>query len=246
MYKRYGTIFVILAVSLSSMLLGGCKPRDLVSTSQEVDIGRQASQQVESENKVITDPKLNDLVNTMGQNLVKCSDRQDIKYTFKILDVKDVNAFSLPGGWVYVNKGLIDATAGNNNELAGVIAHEIGHIVARHHADMIGRQMYASILIGTLTQGQVQQVASIFADITLLKYSRQQEFAADRLGLKEMFRCKQYNPDGLINFFNQLLKIEKNPPSNFEQIFQTHPVTSERITAARQYLADLESGKEKS
>jgi len=235
----------MLLLTVGSIYLTGCAPKSLVSTSQEIQIGREASQEVESQYKVDTDPQLNAMVNDIGQNLVRFSDRQDIKYTFKILDVKDVNAFSLPGGWGYVNKGLIDATKGNRDELAGVIAHEIGHIAARHHADMIGRQTYASILIGTLTKGQMTQYASIFANISLLQWSQHQEFEADKLGIKEMYRSKVYDPEGLIKFFNDLLKIEGKPPSQFEQIFRTHPVTSERIKRARQYLADLRSGKEK-
>jgi predicted Zn-dependent protease len=222
--------------------LSGCRPRDLVSTSQEVQIGQQASQEIDQKYRLVTDPALNQMVNNIGQTLVRYSDRQDIKYTFKILDVPDVNAFSLPGGWVYVDKGLIDNTKGNIDELAGVISHEIGHVVARHHADMIGRQVYANILIGTLTQGQISQIASVFANISLLQYSRQQEYAADRLGIKQMFLSKQYNPQGLINFFNNLLKLEGNPPSQFEQIFRTHPTTQDRITAAQDYLNGLKNG----
>lgn len=232
----------LLLAFVSSAWLSGCRPRDLVSTSQEVQIGQQASQEVEQQYKLVTDPALNRQINNIGQTLVKYSDRQDITYTFKILDVSDVNAFSLPGGWIYINKGLIDNTAGNTDELAGVISHEIGHVVARHHADIIGRQIYANILIGTLTQGEITQIASIFANLSLLQYSRQQEYAADRLGIKQMFLSKQYNPQGLINFFGNLLKIEGNPPSQFEQIFRTHPTTKDRIVAAQEYLNGLLSG----
>ena len=245
MHAYRSSIIFMLLFTVGSIYLTGCSPKQLVSTSQEISIGRQASQEVESQYKVDPDTKLNAMVNNIGQNLVRFSDRQDITYTFKVLDVKDVNAFSLPGGWVYINKGLIDETNGNRDQLAGVIAHEIGHIAARHHAEMIGRQTYASILIGTLTKGQMTQYASIFANLSLLQWSRQQEYQADRLGIIEMYRSKMYDPDGLINFFNNLLKIEGKPPSQFEQIFRTHPVTKDRIVKARQLLADLKSGKEK-
>ncbi|MDI6828337.1 MAG: M48 family metallopeptidase, partial [Armatimonadota bacterium] len=215
---------------LSALLVCGCKPESLVSKSQEIEIGKEASRQIESKYPVNKDPALNALVNQIGQDLAqRCSDRPDITYTFKILDIKDVNAISLPGGWVYVYKGLIDETKDKPDQLAGVIAHEIGHIAARHHAQMLGREIQAQILIGTLTKGQTQEIASIFANLQFLRWSRVQEFEADRLGIKYMYRCRQYDPQGLINFFNYLLSKQKDKPSRFEQIFLTHPVTSERI-----------------
>jgi predicted Zn-dependent protease len=232
-----------LILLMCSFLLPGCKPSGLVSRNQEIDIGRQASQDIEREYKLVEDPQMNAMVDQMGQALAKCSDRQDITYTFKILDIKDVNAVSLPGGWVYVYKGLMDRTKDDPNQLAGVLAHEIGHIAARHHADMIGRQTYASILIGTLTKGDVTQIAGIFANITLLRWSRKHEYEADKLGIKYMYRCKQYDPQGLINFFNLLLQEQKKKPSELEQIFLTHPVTEERIKRAQTYYDDLRSGQ---
>lgn len=216
----------------------------MVGKNQEVEIGREASKEVEKEYPVDKDPELNARVNQIGQTLASYADRQDIKYTFKVLDVKDVNAFSLPGGWVYVNKGLIDQTKGNTDELAGVIAHEIGHVSARHHAEMMGREVYAEILIGTLTKGRTQQFAGLFANIQMLQWSKDQEYEADKLGIKFMYRSQQYyNPQGLIDFFNTLLKIQPEHPSKFEQIFRTHPVTTQRIKKGQAYLDDLRSGK---
>ena len=244
---RYHATALVLLIITGSMMLTGCNPKSLVSTNQEVDIGRQASQQVESQYKVNKDPQLNALVNNLGQTLVTCSDRQDIKYTFKVLDVKEVNAFSLPGGWIYVNKGLIDETKGSNDQLAGVIAHEIGHVAARHHAAMMGRELQANILIGTLTKGDITTLASIAANFTLLRWSRKQEYEADTLGIKEMWRCRNknsvYNAQGLVDFFGTLQAKQKKEPSKFEQILATHPVTSERVKRAQAYLDDLKSGK---
>jgi len=235
---------IILLLAGYSLLLAGCKPESLVSRSQETEIGQEASREVEKQYPVNKDPQLNAMVNQMGQALAKCSDRQDIEYTFKILDVKDVNAVSLPGGWIYVYRGLIDKTKEKPDQLAGVIAHEIGHVAARHHAEMIGRQTYASILVGTLTKGDVSQIAGVFANLTLLRWSRKHEYEADRLGIKYMYRCKQNDPQGLVNFFNTLLQMQGRQPSEFEQMFRTHPVTSERIKRAQQYLDDLRAGRE--
>lgn len=243
-------VCAILAISLLgiSVLLNGCAPKSLVSTSQEIEIGREASRDVEKQYRVDPNPALQGMVNDLGQTIVKCSDRQNIKYTFRVLDSNDVNAFSLPGGWVYVYRGLINQTHGRKDEIAGVLAHEIGHIVRRHHADMIGKQEYAQILVGTLTRGQVQDLAGIFANVTLLHFSRENEYEADISGLKEMYRCEKYNPkvydpQGLIDFFSTLLKLEGKKPSGFDQIFRTHPVTANRIQKAQAYLADLRAGK---
>jgi beta-barrel assembly-enhancing protease len=239
-------IFLFLGASVTcSLLVAGCSPKSLVSRSQEVEIGREASQEVERTYPVSKNAALNREVNDIGQYLAKLSGRQDITYTFKVLDVKEVNAFSLPGGWIYVNKGLIDATKGDKDQLAGVIAHEIGHVAARHHAEMIGRQTYASLLIGTLTKGQTQQIVGVFANLSLLRWSRKQEYEADKLGIKYAYESGRYNPDGLIDFLARLEKMQGHEPSEFQQIFLTHPVTSERVTRARQYLADLRAGKAK-
>ena len=244
MQNRGAITAIILLLAGYSLLLAGCKPESLVSRSQETEIGQEASREVEKQYPVNKDPQLNAMVNQMGQALAKCSDRQDIEYTFKILDVKDVNAVSLPGGWIYVYRGLIDKTKEKPDQLAGVIAHEIGHVAARHHAEMIGRQTYASILVGTLTKGDVSQIAGVFANLTLLRWSRKHEYEADRLGIKYMYRCKQNDPQGLVNFFNTLLQMQGRQPSEFEQMFRTHPVTSERIKRAQQYLDDLRAGRE--
>ena len=244
MNRHYRRMALLVLAPAWILALAGCNPSQFVSQNQEIEIGREASKEIESKYKPVNDPALQARINEMGQALAKCSDRTNIVYTFKVLDIKDVNAVSLPGGWVYIYKGLVNETKNKPDELAGVIAHEIGHVAARHHAEMLGRQIQASILVGTLTKGDVRQIAGIFADITLLRYSRKQEYAADKLGIKYMYRCKQWNAQGLIDFFGSLLKLEKNKPSEFEQIFRTHPVTSERIKRAQTYLDDLRAGKE--
>lgn len=238
MRKRRHAIALVLLSIACSLPLAGCKPEKLVSRSQEIQIGEEASREIEKQYKVSEDPQLNELVNQIGQHLVQYSDRQDIEYTFKVLDLKDVNAISLPGGWVYIYKGLIDDTKGDVNELAGVIAHEIGHIAARHHAEMIGRQTYASLLIGTLTKGDIRDIAGIFANISLLRWSRKHEYEADRLGVKYTYQSA-YQPEGLIAFLNRLLEMQGHESSEFEQIFRTHPVTSERVKRAEEYMTGL-------
>lgn len=240
MYRfYYAPLILLLALSF---MFAGCKPESLVSRSQEVQIGEEAARDIERRYPVNRDPQLNALVTTIGQNLAQYSSRQDIEYKFRILDIDDVNAVSLPGGWIYVYRGLIDETEGNRDQLAGVIAHEIGHIAARHHADLIGRQFYASLLVGTLTSGDIQQIAGILADITLLRWSRKHENEADRLGIRYAYQS-QYQAEGLIQFLERLAAMQGSEPSEFEQIFRTHPVTADRVERARAYLADLRAGR---
>ena len=245
MHRQFSLVGLALLTAASLFTLSGCNPKGLVTQNQEIAIGREASRQVESRYPVDTDPRLNAMVNEMGQAIAKCSDRPDLQYTFKILDIRDVNAVSLPGGWVYIYKGLIDQTAGHPDELAGVIAHEVGHISARHAAQMIGRELQLSLAIGILTRGQMQDIAALFADLQFLHWSRVQEYEADKLGINYMYRCQRWSPQGVVDFLNTLLKIQPNHPSSFDQIFATHPVTENRVKRAQTYLDDLRSGKEK-
>lgn len=221
-------------VLLVCLHLCGCSPKSLVSEDQEVAVGQQASAQIESQYPVSRDPGLNSLVNTIGQNLlVFANPRPGIVYKFKVLDINDINAFSLPGGWIYVDRGLIDATNGNRDEIAGVIAHEIGHVQARHYAEIMGRAELYGIAIGTLTQGNAAQWASVFANLNLLRWSRKEEYEADRLAIDYMLPS-QYNPQGLIDF---LKVVEQTQGESRSALFlQTHPLTSDRIQRDQEYL----------
>jgi len=215
-------------------LIVGCDTSDLVSTSDEVDIGRQAAAQVEKENKVDKDPALNRLVTDTGNTILRTVPvRPGIVYTFKVLDMADINAFSLPGGWVYVQKGLIDATKGNVNQLAGVMAHEIGHVQARHAAKMIGRQEIYGTAIGAFTKGDTAKVASIFANLNLLQYSRDEEYQADQLAMDYLIPST-YRPEGLIDFFKVLMKAEGS--GGTPTFLRTHPLTQDRINRLQAYL----------
>ncbi|MDO8683180.1 MAG: M48 family metallopeptidase [Armatimonadota bacterium] len=240
---KNGLLF--LSVLLAVFSLTGCKPESLVSQSQEIDIGRQASRDIERQYKVSADSRLNAMVNEIGQNLAARSDRPNLKYTFKVLDVKDVNAVSLPGGWIYVYKGLIDEIGGPGNidrdKLAGVISHEIGHVAARHHAQMMGRSQLYGIGIGVLTKGNTAQWVSLFANINLLHWSRKDEYEADKLGIKYTYGST-YDPNGLIEFLQVLQSKSKSEPSRFESWFRTHPVPSDRVGRAQQYLNELRTG----
>jgi predicted Zn-dependent protease len=218
----------------ASVLFTGCAPEKLISTSQEVSIGRQSAAEVEAQYPVSRDPRLNQLVNTIGQDLLRqTTPRKGITYTFRVLDISEINAFSLPGGWIYVDRGLIDATGGNINELAGVIAHEIGHVQARHHAELMGRSELYGIAIGTLTKGNTAQWVSFFANLNLLRWSRSQEYEADKLAIDYTFNSR-YNAQGIIDFFRVLeTRVGRGSTPEF---LRTHPLTEDRIERAQAYL----------
>ena len=222
-------------------LVAGCNTAGLVSTQDEVDIGKQAAKEVEQKYPVSKDANAAARVNKIAQEiLAHANPRKGIEYQFKVLDIDDINAFALPGGWIYINKGLLDAVKNDDDQLAGVIAHEIGHVQLRHHAKMMGRQTIYGIAIGTLTKGNAQQWANIFANLDLLSWSRKEEYEADRAAIDYTF-ASTYNPDGIITFFNYLMS--KNKESRALPFLRTHPLTENRIARAQDYLSAKRAGK---
>ena len=244
MRRRSGIRLLALPILLALAILPGCKSGNLVSQDQEIDIGRQASRDIERQYPVSKDQRLNALVNEIGQNMAARSDRPSLQYTFKVLDIKDANAVSLPGGWVYIYSGLFDLMGGpgnvNKDQLAGVIAHEVGHITARHAAEQMSRSTLYGIGIGVLTKGNTAQYANIAANLTLLRWSRKDEYEADKLGIKYT-SGSQYNPQGLVDFL-KALQAKSGNGSKALAFLRTHPVTTERIDRAQNYVNQFKSG----
>jgi len=219
---------------------------NLLSTDQEVALGRQAATEIEQEIKLYGDPAADAYVDSLGQLLVRHSKRASLRYTFKVVDADEVNAFALPGGWIYLNRGLIVASA-NESELAGVIAHEIGHVVGQHGARQVTKQFGLALLV-QLAMGEqedpslVRQVAGQFAAIgaglTLLKYSRDAEREADAFAIEEM-HAAGIDPEGMAGFFEKLLEMHKTEPSGVEVWLSTHPTTAERIANVRADIRKL-------
>ena len=207
-------------------------------------LGRQLSLEVESSSRLVTDPVIDEYVNRIGQNLVRHSDAR-VPFTIKVLDNQEVNAFALPGGYFYVDSGLILA-ADNEAELAGVMAHEIAHVAARHATkNMTRAQIWNMASVPLIFMGGpvgyvVSEVAGLAVPLTYLKFSRDAEREADLLGLEYDY-ATGYDPQAFVQFFEKL-NIEKKKPNRIAKAFATHPMNVERIEAAqdeiRKYLPD--------
>jgi len=217
---------------------------DFYSYEKEIALGRQLSQEVESSAKLVTDPVINEYVNRIGQTLVSHSDAK-VPFTIKVLDTEEVNAFALPGGFFYVNSGLILA-ADNEAELAGVMAHEIAHVCARHATKNMTRAQIWNmasvplIFIGGPVAYAISEVAGLAVPLGFLKFSRDAEREADLLGLEYDY-ASGYDPQAFVQFFEKL-NVEKKKPNLVAKAFATHPMNVERIQAAqeeiRKYLPD--------
>jgi MAF protein len=235
---------------LSTVFLSGCSTEYNIvtgeqetyyySSDKEVAIGAAAAKQVENQYKLAEDPLLQKRVDDIGKKIVAVCDRKEIDYHFYVLDDKEVNAFSLPGGYVYINKGLIEKVA-DDSELAGVIGHEIGHIVARHAIKRLqGAQMYSvlRVLTAVTTQkGEVGAAADIAVTQLMLGYSREDEFLADKLGTRYS-KLSGYDPHGVISFLMKLQDIGRRQPLRPFSYFKTHPYVPDRIRMVKQELGE--------
>jgi predicted Zn-dependent protease len=216
---------------------------------KEIALGKGLAQEVERSAKLVDDPIVGEYVNRVGQNLVRNSDAK-VPFTIKVIDSDEINAFALPGGFFYVNSGLI-LRAQEESELAGVMAHEIAHVAARH---------------GTCqaTKGNIAQIASIPAMIfipytwagyamyqglnfaiplTFLKFSRDAERQADFLGLQYMYKAG-YDPNAYVTFFERIQADEKRRPGTIGKAFSTHPPTPERIESTQKEIARILPARE--
>lgn len=214
---------------------------NLISIEDEKQLGDKFAVEVEKQYAVVNDPQLQGYVEKIGRRLLTGAREVDFNYTFKVVKDDSVNAFAIPGGHVYVNTGLIKA-AQNETELAGVMAHEINHAVARHGTRQLTQQ-YGYSLILQLVLGQnsnlmAQLAASLFGKAGFMAYSRGMESQADYLGVETMYRTG-YNPEGMLTFFEKLDAMHSESPARLAQFFSSHPLTGERIARVREEMAKL-------
>lgn len=211
------------------------------SISKEVAIGRQLAAEVDRQAKFIDDPVITEYVNRIGQNIVLHSDAK-VPFTIKVIDSDEVNAFALPGGFFYVNKGLLLA-ADNEAELAGVMAHEIAHVAARHAMEnqtkaslMQYGAIAATILTGGILGEVIYDTAGIWLPLSFLKFSRSAEEEADRLGVQYLYAAG-YDPTALATMFEKLEGLNKKKPGTISKLFADHPAPPERRAASLALVA---------
>jgi predicted Zn-dependent protease len=219
---------------------------NMYSLEKEIGLGKQLAQEVERQAKLVDDPVISEYVNRVGQNLVRNSDAK-VPFTIKVIDSEEVNAFALPGGFFFVNSGLI-MKAESEAELAGVMAHEIAHVAARHGTRQATRGTIANlatiplIFMGGWTGYGVRQAASVLVPVGFLKFSRGMESEADMLGLQYMYKTG-YDPTAFVDFFEKLQTLEKRKPGTMSKVFSTHPLTDDRIKAAQKNIQEILKAK---
>jgi beta-barrel assembly-enhancing protease len=215
---------------------------DWYSIESEIRMGKEYATQIESSLKLVTDPVINEYVNRVGQNLVRNSDAK-VPFTIKVVDSDVINAMALPGGFFYVNSGLILA-ADNEAELAGVMAHEIAHVAARHTTRQLTRYQFANymslplIFIGGGIGLAAREAAGIGLPVTFLKFSRGFEAEADYLGIQYMYKAG-YDPNEFVNFFEKIQAQEKKKPGSMAKVFSDHPQTPDRIAKSQEEIATI-------
>jgi len=230
-------IFASLALAASVTACG-------VSQQQEIQMGQDYSQQINAQLPIVSDPEVNRYINVLGDQIASKTSRAELPWRFYVVDSREVNAFAVPGGYVYVNRGLIERT-GKMDELAGVLGHEIGHVVRRHSIQQMEKQQGAQVgvtlacVLTSICNSQVAQAGiNIAGGAVFAKFSRQDELEADQEAVTNTVRAN-INPEGIVSMFEKLIAERKSRPSAVEGWFATHPMEEDRITAAQQAINQI-------
>jgi predicted Zn-dependent protease len=215
-----------------------------ISQQQEIQMGQEYAQQINAQLPIVQDPELNRYINVLGDSIAGLTSRKDLNWHFFIVDSKEVNAFAVPGGYVYVNRGLIERSD-KMDEVAGVLGHEIGHVVRRHTVKQMEKEQGANVgitLACVLTGVCNSQVAGAAINIAggavFARFSRSDEAEADQEGFNNVVRAG-ISPEGMVTMFQKLLEERKSRPAGVEAWFLTHPLEEDRITAIQTRINQL-------
>ncbi len=215
---------------------------NLFSVDQDIEIGRQSAAEAERQLPILRDQSLERYVNTVARELTSVAPGAKYPYRVRVVNASDINAFTLPGGFLYVNRGLIEATR-SESELAGVLGHEIAHVALRHGTHQASKAYAAQAGIGILggllggdrssnTNAVINAIGGVGLNAVFLKFSRNDEYEADLLGVRMLSRAG-YDPNAMVSFFELLNRERKREPSKLEQFFSSHPAPADRATRLR-------------
>ncbi|WP_199883886.1 M48 family metallopeptidase [Anaerosinus massiliensis] len=205
----------------------------IISTKQEISIGEGVAKQIEQTYKLLDDPELQERVDRIGKRIVSVSDRKDLPYSFKVLDVDEVNAMAAPGGYVYVFKGLIELMP-TDDELAGIIGHEVGHVVKRHSMGQLEKSLGMTLLMGAAFGTKGMELQAVALNAITAGYSRKDEREADKLGYELSVKAG-YNQYGMLMGLTKLYELN---PKQKNDLFSDHPEAAQRIKLAKKYLSE--------
>src|SRR5919199_3649113 len=215
-----------------------------VSTQQEVQMGQQYAQQINAQLPIISDPEVNRYINVLGDSIARLSDDRSLQWQFYVVDSPEINAFAVPGGYVYVNRGLIER-ADNMSELAGVLGHEIGHVTQRHSIKQMEKAQTANvgvtlgcILLRACNDQLSQTAINVAGGALFAKFSREDEAEADEKGVEYTVRAN-ISPRGMPSMFEKLLEERKRRPAGVEAWFATHPLEEDRIAHTQALIARI-------
>lgn len=209
------------------------------SLEKEIALGKQLAQEVERQARIVDDPIIAEYVNRVGQNIVRNSDAK-VPFTIKVIDAEEINAFALPGGFFFVNTGIL-LNADNEAEMAGVMAHEIAHVAARHgtrqatRGQLINYGSLPLIFLGGWTGYAIRQGAGLAIPMGFLSFSRGFEREADDLGIQYLYKAG-YDPTSFVDFFEKIQSKEKKKPGTLAKVFSSHPPTDDRIENAQKNI----------
>jgi beta-barrel assembly-enhancing protease len=227
---------VLLAVTMT-----GCS----VSTQQEVEMGTQYAQQINAQLPIVQDPEINRYVNVLGNQIAQRADQRGIQYRFFVVNAREINAFAVPGGYVYINRGLVERT-NTLSQLAGVLGHEIGHVVRRHSVQQMQKAqganfgvVLACVLTSICSSGVGQTAIQAGGTALFAKFSRDDEFEADQEAVRNVVRAG-IHPRGIPEMFRILINERNRGNSAVESWFATHPTEEDRIARSQQTIAQID------
>ena len=236
-----GRVFSAAIALLGAIALSACE----ISQDQEVELGRQYAEQIAAQLPLVRDPAVNAYVTELGNRIARQTNRSNLEWRFAVVDAREVNAFAVPGGYVYVNRGLVER-ADRMNELAGVLGHEIGHVVLRHSVKQMEKATKTNVgiavlctLTGWCESGTAQVAINVAGSAWFAHHSRRDEAAADSDAVFSVSRAG-IHPAGIPRFFETLLRERRSSPGPFETWFRTHPLEEDRVDRTRGLVESLD------